>query len=575
MSANLDEMVTEQCYVAVLRTSIDFDAKPLMTGVITLMGSGNLNWFQLMKAGELNGKYVYTRRLVNKEKGPGPKSLRQALDFYQETIDAVVSQYEKKHGALNFNLPILELQTQPIMPATKFVEHAISLSLMGPDTLVQCKTTSAPPPPSVKPPPPAPSGASLSSSSGAAAGSSTQQGEASSAASLDGSSSTGVSNASSNGDSVLFALQQAGVDVETHAEVVEKVCDGREIADLLENEGTEEVMGEEAEFERMTEVSLLKIKTLPADEQQHPMIKDLEDTVRRQQAKIKELRADNLSLNQLTAMQDQNIREFQSNSAESIIPGILPAIKQALGSIKKEVTQGVDERMDSLLSAIKEQGQAPLATELSQLRSCLATTAGAVSETNLLVQSTMGAVILVDRNLKSVGLGSRDTNASPVDIPSMLTGIQAKMQQAPSVSTPPFLGSPATVQKIEAFKPSNVTAGPRFSSVAPSSEILSRKSSCPGTSSGQPPRKSVKWDVRAEGSSTPAPHAGAPASKFAPRSLEAELNASHDSPSSNPGLYSAMMHAKKVFTPMTKQQVEEKTKEQIEMKKQLLNRGRR
>ena len=80
----------------------------------------------------------------------------------------------------------------------------------------------------------------------------------------------------------------------------------------------------------------------------------------------------------------------------------------------------------------------------------------------------------------------------------------------------------------------------------------------------------------AEGSSTPAPRSGAPSSsRFAPRSLEAELNSFRDSPSSNPGLYSAMMDAKKIFTPMTKQQVEEKTKEQMEMKKQLLNRVRR
>ena len=77
---------------------------------------------------------------------------------------------------------------------------------------------------------------------------------------------------------------------------------------MLENEGTEEVIEEEAEFERLTEDSLLKIKALPAEEQQHHVLKDLVvDTVRRQQAKIKELQGNTQSLNQLTTMQDQNL----------------------------------------------------------------------------------------------------------------------------------------------------------------------------------------------------------------------------------------------------------------------------
>ena len=51
---------------------------------------------------------------------------------------------------------------------------------------------------------------------------------------------------------------------------------------MLETEGINGVIAEEVEFERLTEDSLLKVQALPAEEQQHPVLKGLGETVKRQ-----------------------------------------------------------------------------------------------------------------------------------------------------------------------------------------------------------------------------------------------------------------------------------------------------
>ena len=143
MSANVgDEMIKEHCYVAVLRSSKEFDAKPFLTAVVSLLGPDNLTYHQLMKAGALNGKFVWTRTMVsNKPKGPGPKTVQEGLEFYQETVDTVLFNHEDKHGPLGYKLATLEML--PILSASKFVGHAISLGLMSLDTLTRCKTSSS------------------------------------------------------------------------------------------------------------------------------------------------------------------------------------------------------------------------------------------------------------------------------------------------------------------------------------------------------------------------------------------------------------------------------------------------
>ena len=84
-----------------------------------------------------------------------------------------------------------------------------------------------------------------------------------------------------------------------------------------------------------------------------------------------------------------------------------------------------------------------------------------------------------------------------------------------------------------------------------------RASNTPSSSLGAPPyKKSVRW---AASLATPPSTATGPAHRVQ-RSLEAELNAG-ETPSSNPELYSAMMEARNVFTPMSKEQIDRKTRE--------------
>ena len=593
-------MIKEHCYVAILRSGKQFDAMPFMTGVISLSGPDNLTFHQLMKAGSLNGRFVWTRTMVgNNGKEPYPKTLQEAYTFYQETIDAIVYNYENKHGPLNksHNLAILDLQ--PILSAPQFIEHAVTLGLMTADTVARCRNTSV----SFAALPPHASSAGCSSAppSGASpllSGGNIVRPEADSPSLPSQAESTSVSSAArpaestpeevntapppqktapSTGDPVFLAMKENGLDFGAPAANVEvEVGDGEgegfQLARLMEEENDRQA-DEELDFDRLAEDAILQVQALPVEEQQHPVVKSLGDTVKRQQVKIKELQGIVHSLHQLTATQDQTLREFQSSSAEDIIPGILPAIKKALGSIKQEITKGFDEKVDSLLVAVKEQGSAALATEVSSLRSCLATTAGKVSETNLLVQNTMGAVIMLDKNLTSVGLGSREANAPQVDIPAVLGGIQDKLQVS-SMPPPSHFGSSATVESIEALKPSCTTAGPLFNSGTPSPGEASRKSSSSVTPTGVPPRKAGRWDIKPPGSTTPSLASGTRASSsFTPRSLEAQLTASGDTPSSNPQLYSAMVEAKNIcFTPMTKEQIDMKTKE---MRKQLAAKARR
>ena len=55
----------------------------------------NLNYHQFVKAGTVNGRFMWTRRLVgDKFKGPPTKTFEEATEFYKETIDAVKGAYE-------------------------------------------------------------------------------------------------------------------------------------------------------------------------------------------------------------------------------------------------------------------------------------------------------------------------------------------------------------------------------------------------------------------------------------------------------------------------------------------------
>ena len=273
-------------------------------------------------------------------------------------------------------------------------------------------------------------------------------------------------------------------------------------------------------------------------------------------------------------MCEQNLKEFQSNSAENLLPGVLPAVKQALGSIKKEMIQSLGEKLDSSLTAALDKGNAPLATEFASLRSCFATSAAKQAETNLLVKSTMGAVIMVDKNLQAVGLGAQDQNAAPVNIPSMLDQIQAGVK-ASVTSSSPSPWSSATVDRIEYLKPSKAPAGSRFATPSPA----------PGSRScGAPPSKAPRWDAPGKGDmgkwlvdSSPAPRSGSSvAPGFAPRSLAPEF----ESPGAfDPELYSAMMEAKAaVSVPdrrMSSEQIGAKIKEQKEMMNKISSRKSR
>ena len=580
-------MIKEQCYVAVVRSSKEFNAKPFLTGVVSLLGPDNLNFFQLQKAGTLNGVFVYFRTMVgNKTKGPGPKTLQEATEFYQETIDAVIYQYEKDHGPLGFKLATLPML--PILSGPEFIDHAISIGVMSAGTVAKCKLSSASLAPTLPPvslgggpaPVSGPSSATgLPSLPVGAASVSVvappQSGPAAAAAtSAAGSSGRNIApspeeNASSTDDPLQKAMIENNIEVAANEEVQDAFAGGEEGEDFqharlmeVENAGQGLVVEEVLDFDRLAEDAVLDIQALPLAEQQHPVIKRLGDTVKRQQGKIKELQGIVHSYQQLTATQDLNLREFQVSSAENIVPGILPAVKQALGSIKTEVNQGFDEKVDNLLVAINEQGSAALASEVSSLRACLATTAGQVAEINHLVKSTMGAVILVDKNLSAVGLGSREANAPKIDIPAVLDGIENNLKTGQVSSSSPY-GSSATVQSIEAFKPSRETAGPFLASGTPSYGAVNRKSSSSPASSDAPPRKVLRWDARPDGSSTPSvPPVSTLPPRATPRSLESELNSAGETPSSNPALYSAMVTAKSVcLTPVTKEQIDKRTKE--------------
>ena len=623
--------IKEHCYVAIVRSNKEFDAKPYLTGVVTFLGPDNLTYHQLMRAGALNGKFVWTRTMVNtRSKDPklAPKTPQEGLAFYRDTIDTVLFNHENKHGALDFKLSTLEML--PILSASQFVGHAIALGLMAPDTLTRCKISSSSLGPKLCPVPSADVAASVGSaaSTGMAAsggssaasvadpsveslapGSSSLPGAvvtppASTLPSVSPTSSFGghASTAgvpvvpfdspplpeNTSGDSLRLAMQESGLEVEEPAANVEvntEEGDDFTLARLTEEENARRDTGEEVDYDRLAEDAVLQIRTLPVGEQQHPVIKSLGDTVKRQQVKIKELQDINHSLQQLSAMQDQELKEFQSTSAESIVPGILPAVKKALGSFKKEISQGLEDKLDNILVAVAEQGNSAMANEVASLRACLATTSGKVMETNILCQNAIGAVIMVDRNLASVGLGSRDVNAPHVDIPSVLVGIQNNLKGHKVTPPAPFVSS-ATVQSIESLKPSHETAGPHFNSGTPSSGSASRKLSG-SSASGAPPRKAGRWDCGPSGSASPSlPAVGPTPPSFTCRSLEAEMSASSD-----PDLYSAMMEAKTVFNPMAKEQNEKKmreakpvftpmTKEQIEsktreMRKQLSARDRR
>ena len=74
-----------------------------------------------------------------------------------------------------------------------------------------------------------------------------------------------------------------------------------------------------------------------------------------------------MGLMKLTMMQDLKLKELQRNAAADIVPGILPAVKQSMQEVKKDLVNILVKGLEEFEKILKEEGK----TGMTPIFSCI------------------------------------------------------------------------------------------------------------------------------------------------------------------------------------------------------------
>ena len=199
--------------------------------------------------------------------------------------------------------------------------------------------------------------------------------------------------------------------------------------------------GAEPEDDRLIEDALEKISALPLGDQQSPAIISLGNTIRTLKSSLAKVKRRNLSLTELSMLQDAELKAIKQSSADAIVPGLLPELRKAMLDIKKDVNSGIGDQLEEIKNLIKSQGVSTLTPTLEALELTMKGVSAQTNDNNQLVKNAMGAAFKIDWNLSAVGMGVRDPSSPPINIPSILleiaTRLGSRQQSSSSLPTPP------------------------------------------------------------------------------------------------------------------------------------------
>ena len=154
------------------------------------------------------------------------------------------------------------------------------------------------------------------------------------------------------------------------------------------------------------------VQALPPNDRHGPIIDCLVTTMHNLKDKVKDLKSVNMSLTRLSMVQDLKLKEINRDAASEIVPGILPAISQAMQVAKTELKNTVKEEMEHIKTILKEEGSKALTPELAAIRSAIATETSKTAENSKILKDVMGAAWSIDTNLSSLGMKKNDSSST-------------------------------------------------------------------------------------------------------------------------------------------------------------------
>ena len=169
------------------------------------------------------------------------------------------------------------------------------------------------------------------------------------------------------------------------------------------------------------------VSNIPQDGPEQSTFNALKRSIIHLQKSNKKLKSENSKLEQQNLALDLELKNAAKVGAESIIPGIIPTVKQSLSDVRKDFKADTKEHMDSIKELTK--GLA-CAVELEALKQKVTGIESKVGENTTLIKSVWGASHKTNNILKSVGIVEQGGDSPSVNIPSVLGKIKESLESS-------------------------------------------------------------------------------------------------------------------------------------------------
>jgi len=450
MSDNLSvQGVRGIVYACILRDSKDYSSRPIVAGLLTFNNQREMNWDQFRAGGSQFGANLYCKRVIYQNE---TMMLNGALNGLRTVVHEQVSRYQEKSSApLPNDLP--RMLPPRVHSPVDFLKQYIKHGYL-PSNAITAGIAST------MPPPPAPGTTSPSGSETPAQGSnnplpadislSPNTNQIVVTAQVHQSEDNTASNpseevcASADSDNSSKTPKEVGTNVgsasgsstdqiPTFKSASDSQLDA--ISEAMSENGLDGVVlkikdGEDFEITQCEDIrkadeALLAINDLHTDFQQAPIIQKLVETIKQLRDSVRNEKKKNFSLTQENAHLDIELKTIQRASADTIIPGILPAVKQSLSDVKKDFTKNFLDQTEDIKKCIKDSS---LAVEMEYIKSSLLALSDKVASNSIDIRNTHGGIIKVDLNLSSLGLGNRGSDAPKINIPNLISEVHQHVE---------------------------------------------------------------------------------------------------------------------------------------------------
>ena len=464
-------------YACILRDSKDYSSRPIVAGLLTFNDQKEMSWDQFRASGSHFGANLYCKTVIFQKE---TMLLNGALNGLRTAVYEQVSRYQENSSApLPNDLP--KMLSPRVYSPVDFLKQCIKLGFLPSNAITVGLASTMPPPPA--PGTIAPNGAETP-----AQGSNSplpannpllpSSNQVVTTAQVHKSEDDAVSNpsdevrGSAGSEKTNKTPKEVGTNVglasgpsTDRISTFKSASDSLDvISEAMSENGLDGVIleiSDGGDFEitqcediRKADDALLAINDLHADHQQAPIIQKLAETIKQLRDSVKKEKKKNFSLTQENAHLDIELKTMQRASADTIIPGILPAVKQALSDVKKDFSKNFQDQTDEITRCIKDSS---LAVEVESLRSSLLALSTKVAENSKDIRNTHGGIIKVDLNLSSLGMGNRGSNAPKLDIPNLISEVH---QQAELEHGPLNLRAPKRVQSQLSSTTPGTTSAP-------------------------------------------------------------------------------------------------------------------